>query len=51
MESTIAKMNTVRVLLSLAASLNWSLQQLNVKNAFLNGNLKEEVYMDFPLGF
>ena len=47
----VAKLNTVRVLLSLAANLDWPLQQLDVKNAFLNGDLEEEVYMDAPSSF
>ena len=47
----IAKLNTVRILLSLAANLDWPLHQLDVKNAFLNGDLEEEVYMDSPPSF
>ena len=42
----IAKINTVRILLSLAVNLDWSLQQFDVKNVFLHGELSEEVYMD-----
>ena len=47
----VAKINTSQVLLSLAANLDWPLQQMDVKNAFLNGDLEEEVYMDLPPGF
>ena len=47
----IAKLNTIRVLLSLVANLNWPLQQLNVKNDFLNGDLEEEVHTDAPSSF
>ncbi|CAN1152028.1 Retrovirus-related Pol polyprotein from transposon TNT 1-94, partial [Linum perenne] len=46
----VAKLSTVRVLLSLAVNLDWPLHQLDVKNAFLNGDLSEEVYMKVPAG-
>ena len=44
-------MNSIRVLLSLAVNYDWPLHQLDVKNAFLNQDLEEEVYMSLPLGF
>ena len=47
----VAKMNFIRILLSLASNYNWPLQQLNIKNAFLHENLEEEIYMDLPPSF
>ncbi|KAK8919208.1 hypothetical protein KSP39_PZI021074 [Platanthera zijinensis] len=46
----VAKMNTIRILFSCAASRRWDLLQFDIKNAFLNGDLEEEVYMDIPPG-
>ena len=42
----MAKMNSVTILLSLATNKDWALHQFDIKNAFLHGDLKEEVYMD-----
>ena len=45
----IAKINSIRVL-SLIVNSNWPLHQLDVKNAFLNGELEEEVFISPPPG-
>jgi len=47
----VAKMSTVRTLISCAANFDLPLYQLDVKNTFLHGDLKEEVYMEIPPRF
>ena len=45
------KYSSIRVLLALVAHLNLELVQLDLKTAFLHGDLKEEIYMTQPEGF
>ncbi len=47
----IAKMATVRAVIVVAALIGWVLHQMDVKDAFLHGELQEEVYLDEPLGY
>jgi hypothetical protein len=49
--SPVARMTTIRVLLSLAASYGLLVHPMYVKIAFLNGEFDEEIYMDQPDGF
>ncbi|KAH9769131.1 retrovirus-related pol polyprotein from transposon RE1 [Citrus sinensis] len=49
--SPVIKASTVRVILSLAAMQNWMIRQVDVNNAFLNGDLTEDVYIGQPEGF
>ena len=49
--SLIAKIASIRLLLSMAAMRSWPLFQLDIKNAFLHGDIAEEVYKEQPLGF
>ncbi|RVX02205.1 Retrovirus-related Pol polyprotein from transposon RE1 [Vitis vinifera] len=46
----VAKMTTVRTILAIAASEGWAFLQMDVKNAFLHWDLKEDIYMTPPQG-
>ena len=47
----VVRWETIRILIAIAVHLNWPLHQLDVLTAFLNGILKEDVYMYQPPGF
>ena len=47
----VAKMATVRAVIAVPATKGWYLHQMDVKNAFLHGDLQEEVYMDQSPGY
>jgi hypothetical protein len=49
--SPVARLDTVRTLLAIAAQHKWKVYQMDVKSTFLNGILEEEVYVDQPPGF
>jgi hypothetical protein len=49
--SPFAKLNSIHIIISLAVNLDWPLNQLDFKNAFLHGDLTKIVYMAPPLGF
>eukprot|EP00253_Pinus_taeda_P009699 PITA_09699 len=49
--SPVAKMNSICLVLSLAASFKWEVHQMDVKSALLHGDLNEEMYMEQPIGF
>ena len=46
----VARLDTIRTLIALAAQKSWKLYQLDVKSAFLNGVLEEEVYVENQMG-
>ena len=46
--SPTARMTTIRIVLALAAHSQWPVYQMDVKSAFLNGELQEEVYVEHP---
>jgi hypothetical protein len=47
----VARLEAIRILLAFAASKGFNLYQMDIKSAFLNGVIQEEVYVRQPLGF
>jgi hypothetical protein len=47
----VARLDSVRLLIALAAQEGWKVHHLDVKSAFLNGDLQEEVFVEQPVGF
>ncbi|XP_071694431.1 uncharacterized protein [Rutidosis leptorrhynchoides] len=47
----VARLDTIQALVALAAQRMWKIYQLDVKSAFLNGFLEEEIYVEQPQGF
>ena len=47
----VARIESIRILLALACHLKFKLYQMNIKTTFLNGILKEDVYVAQPKGF
>ena len=46
--SLVIKASTIRIIFTLAVSRGWEIQQIDVNNAFLNGDLHEDVFMTQP---
>ena len=49
--SPVTRITSIRMLIAIAALHNLEIHQMDVKTAFLNGDLNEEIYMDQPEGF
>ena len=49
--SLVAKVTSIRLLLSIATTFDFKVEQMDVKTTFLHGDLKEEIYMKQPEGF
>jgi hypothetical protein len=47
----VAKMDSIHLALAIAAAKAWEVHQIDMKNAFLHGDLSEEIYMQHPQGF
>ena len=49
--SPVVRLETIRAILALAVAEDWEIQQMDVKGAYLNGKLKETIYMEQPQGY
>ena len=49
--SPVARAESIRILLALSAQFKWKVHHLDVKSAFLNGEIEEEIYVHQPVGF
>ena len=49
--SLVASLETIRIIITVAAQKKWKIFQLDVKLAFLNEKLDEEIYVEQPQGF
>ena len=49
--SPVAMLKSIRILLSIAAHYDYEIWQMDVKTAFLNGHIREEIFMDQLEGF
>nr|GEZ09403.1 putative RNA-directed DNA polymerase [Tanacetum cinerariifolium] len=47
----IARMDTIRMMIAIAAQKGWNIYHMDVKSAFLHGKLEEDVYVQHPQGF
>ena len=47
----VARLDTIRMVFALATKNGWTIHQMDVKSAFLNGYLEEEIFMEQPEGF
>jgi hypothetical protein len=47
----VARYTSIRTIIDIAAKMKWKLHQMDVKTTFLNGVIKEEVYIEKPQGF
>ncbi|KAL0350181.1 UNVERIFIED_CONTAM: Retrovirus-related Pol polyprotein from transposon RE2 [Sesamum radiatum] len=47
----VARLDTIRALIAIAANKKWKIYQMDVKSAFLNGYIDEEIYVEQPQGF